>query len=228
MKKISEKVFNPALMLGIGLFPLLIIADSLKSALLFGVLIFLALFVSSLIYYAFKPIILENVRIPIYALITFSAVYFLDSVVSELFIKQYNSVHALVAYIFVAVILMYMFEINKETERFGKGLKTSIILGVEYLISLVIVGSVRELLSNGSLWGKAIVVDYSGLEFFSTIAGGLLVVIVYAFVYNVISGFIRSRRTTMKNLVDRYEKYLKENVEINNPQEQLEEIKEEE
>ena len=79
MKKISEKVFNPALMLGIGLFPLLIIADSLKSALLFGVLILLALLVSSLIYYAFKPIILENVISAYIGILTFSNIIGLNA-----------------------------------------------------------------------------------------------------------------------------------------------------
>lgn len=218
MKKINENVFNPALMFGIGLFPLLIVADNLKSAMLFGLLILCTIAICCFIYYAFKPIILENVRIPIYALIIFAGVYFLDSVVSELFIESYSSVHALVSYLFVAVIVMFMFESSKKEENFKVGFKNAILLGIEYLISLIIVGSVRELLSFGTLWGKEIVVDYVGFPFFGGIVGGLLVITIYALVYNVLSYVIKRHFKVQETLVTRYQKYLEENVKFE-PQE---------
>lgn len=223
MKKINENVFNPALMFGIGLFPLLIVADNLKSAVLFGLLILCALVICCLIYYAFKPIIVHSVRIPIYTLIIFSAVYFLDSVVSELFISKYNSVHALVSYLFVAVIIMFMFEHSKNEEKVKVGLKNSIILGTEYLISLAIVGAIREVLAYGKVWGVEIVTNYDGLPFFQTVVGGLLVIVVYALIYNVLSYVIRKHQKVQESLAYRYQLYLEENVKLEKVENKAEE-----
>lgn len=208
MKQVKENVFNPALMFGIGLFPLVVLATSFKAALIFGLLVFGTIIISTLLYYAFKPIILENVRIPIYALIVFSSVYFLDSLLSELFVKGYKEVHPLISFLFATSIVIYALERNKEEESFGKGIKFSSLLSLEYFVSLVIVGITREFLAFGTIWNKTIISGFNGLSFFAGLVGGMLVVVVYAFIYNSISYVIRKRRNIQKSLALRYEMYL--------------------
>ena len=212
MKKINDNVFNPALMFGIGLFPLLIICTNLKYAVIFGVLILLALIVSNLLYYAFKPIILESVRIPIYAMIIFGSIYFIDSMISELLPNDYGKIHSMIVYLFVTVIIIYMFESNKKEESFKVGFKNSLFLGIDYLVSLALVGVIREMLAFGKVWGQEIVIGYDGLEFFTTILGGLLVVTIYAIVYNVVAYYIRKHQKIKEVLATRYELYLNQNV----------------
>lgn len=231
MKKVNESIFNPALMFGIGLFPLLVLATSFKSAIIFGSLVLGTIIISTLLYYAFKPIILENVRIPIYALIVFSSIYFLDSAISELFVNSYTVVHSLISFVFATSIVIYALERNKEEEKLGVGLKQSVYLGLEYIVSLSIVGVVREFLGSGTIWGKTIIAGFNGLEFFLGVAGGILIIVIYALIYNSISYFIKKRKEIQSSLALRYEMFLdaytaKNNIEQETKEEQKKESEE--
>ena len=212
MKKINENIFNPALMFGIGLFPLLIVGTSLAAGLIFGALIMGVLIVSNLLYYAFKPIILENVRIPIYAMIVFASVYFLDSLISELMVKSYDNIHELITVLFAASIVFYALEKNKDEEKLKNGFMNSVLLGIGYFMSLIVVGLLREFLGKGTILEKTVIDGFNGLPFFSGVVGGLLVILVYALIYNTISYFIKKRVKMTKSLAERYELYLSLNT----------------
>lgn len=223
MKKIEDGVFNPALMFGIGLLPLLVVTTSLKTSLIFGALILGILILSTFLYYAFKPIILENVRIPIYAMIIFASVYFLDSLLSELLVQSYPSFHALIAIIFACSLVFYALERNKTEEKLKVGLKTSLLLGIGYLMALVILSLARELLAFNTIWGKEIFAGFSGLSFFGTSVGAMLLIVVYAFIYNSISYRVKKRRKVLVSLQNRYELYLKANAKTEQKTENIEE-----
>ena len=214
MKKLNEYIFNPALFWGIGIFPLLVICTSLKSALIFGVLLFLTLQLCNLLISAFKPIISNNVRIACYALTIFSVVYFLDSALYELLPNLYSTIHVFVAYLFSAVIVMFMFESTGTKESLKDSFRISFRVGVEYVISMVVVGTIRELLANGEIYEKTIISNFNGFEFFETILGGLLIVCIYALIYNAIAYYLRKRRMIFLGLVDRYTLFLEQNTKV--------------
>lgn len=202
MDKNSYK-FNPALVLGVGLFPLLIVATDFKSALIYAGLIFMMIMLTTMIVGAFKLIIPNRVRYICYTLCMLGIIYFLDSVFFELFSKNYSSTHSLIAFIFASSVILFCLETNKEKTTFGSYLGNSLLLGLDYCVSIILVGFVREILSYGTVFGKSLG-SFAGLKFFSTLAGGLMIVIVFSTIYTLVALFINKRKQLYSRLVDRY------------------------
>ena len=204
MRKNRDLSYNPALFLGVGLFPLVVICTDLKTALIYSLLFFLTMFLSQLLVGAFRLIIGKRVRFICYTIAILSIVYFLDSAVNELFPKSYNNIHSLIVFIFACSVIFYLLETAGEEETFGKGFSKSMSVGLGYVLSMIIVGAVREFLSFGSIFGVQLIPGYKPLVFFNGFAGGLFVVIIIAFIYNLIVNVLKRREALFKNLTNRY------------------------
>ena len=79
---------------------------------------------------------------------------------------------------------------------------------------MLVVGLIREILGFGTLWGKPLVEGFEGLNFFTTFAGGIMIVLIIALIYNSIAGVIKKRVDVYNNLVKRYSAVIDSNVEI--------------
>lgn len=198
MTKFNEYIFNPVTFFGIGLYPILAICTNLQNAGKFALIMLIVMIVSSLIICALRPIINQNVRIPCYVLVVLGIMYFVDSMVGELWITDYSNISFIFSYVFVSTVIIFMFETSLKNEKFVGSLLTSLNIAIEYALCMIIVGLVRQLLS-----GVAIVGD-SGVSFFQTFIGGLVVLCVYALGYNYLAGIIKKRRQVYLGLVDRY------------------------
>lgn len=214
MKKSKEAMFNPALMFGIGLFPLVVVSTTLKMALVYGVLLFLVLALSYLIVGSFKVIIPHRVRLICYALSILSCVYLLDSALYELFPKDYQTLHGLVVYLLASSIIIYLLEVGSKAESFGYGFKKVSYLGLEYVITMIVVGIIREFLGFGTIWGMTVVDNFKGFEFFIGLAGGITIVLVLALIYNSVAYIVKKRVKTYNILVKRYSAVIDKNVTL--------------
>lgn len=224
----KEITLNPSLMLGVGLFPLIVVCTDLKSAIIFGAILFCVMILSQMLVGAFKQIIPKRVRFVCYALVILCSIYFVDSLVSELATKAYGNVHNLIVYVFASSIVLYCLENNRYVENFGEGLKNTSIVGVYYFLTLLVVGLIREILGSGSIWGSHIFGDFGGISFILTSAGGLLVVVVLALIYNTIACFVKKRKKVYDILVSRYKDVLDETVKPEIEQSSQEKTEEEE
>lgn len=210
MVKSKLSVLNPALFLSVGLFPLIMISVDLKSALIYSALVFLTWFLTFMLISAFRIIIHERIRFICYALVVLAVVYFLDSAVYELFSASYNSVNGIIMALFGSGVVFYELERTKNEEKLKTALGSSFYVIVSYVLSCVLVGFLREILATGKIWGTAIFGDFSGFEFFGELAGGLLIVVVVAFVYNIVVNIYNKRKTTKQYLKERYTNILEE------------------
>lgn len=204
MNKTKDVLVNPALLFGVGLFPLIVSCADFKSALIYAVLLFLTAIFSQLLVSAFRLIIAQRVRFVCYTLVILSVVYFLDSAVCELFPKSYSSIHSLVVFLFASSIVFYSLEMASKKENFGAGFKYVLTTSASYCVLMVGVGFVREILSKGSIYGKSLSAEFTGLNFFSTAAGSLMIILVIALVYSIVACLLKKRVTIYNQLVERY------------------------
>ena len=211
MKKTNDVLLNPALIFGVGLFPLIVASASFKSALIYGVLIFLTMTLSQLLIGAFRLIIAKRVRFICYTLAILAVVYMLDSAVCELFPKHYSSIHGMVVCLLASSVVIYGLEVASKEESSGNGIKLVLRMATSYALSVIGVGLVREILSFGTIWGKKIITGFDGLEFFATFAGALFIVLIVALIYNSIAIILRRRRKLYANLVERYGAVIEKN-----------------
>ena len=203
--------FN-APILSLGLFPLLMVATSLKLALIYSLLFFLTLIISQLIVGAFRLIIAHRVRYVCYALVILGVIYFLDSLVYELFPKSYNSINSLIIFLFAGSLIYYSLSKTEDSKTFGEGLSTSCSIGLEFSFVMFVVGLARELLSQGTIWNRVVIDGFMGYNFFAGLAGGLLVVIIFALIYNLIKVAIKKRRALTFSLTKRYSAVIENKV----------------
>ena len=203
MNKHKSMLLNPALFFGVGLFPLVVVCTDFKSAILYAGILLLVMFLSQLLVGAFRLVIANRVRLVCYALSVLAVIYFVDSAIYELFPKSYSSVHGLIVFLFASSVIFYALETTKDEKTFGAGLKKTLIMGAEYSLIMVIIGFVRELVGFGSIWGTRLG-DFRGINFFNGLAGGLLIVLITALIYNTVATIILKRVKVYNSLVERY------------------------
>ncbi len=206
MKKYNEQILSPVAFYGIGLLPIMMVCTSALNALKFGAILFVAVVLCNLLYLAFKPIVNDNVRIPCYVLLVIGVEYLIDSVLSEFTIGSYSSVTNLVSYLFVATIIIYLFETSSKVKTASESLLDGIMVCGEYALCMVVIGLVREILGFGTLFGANLF--GSGIPLFAGQIGALLLICVYAVVYNILTASLKKRRKTYYSLVDRYGMFL--------------------
>ena len=211
MIKSKLSVVNPALFLSVGLFPLVMISVSMKSALIYSALIFLTWFFSFLLISAFRVIINERIRFICYALVVLSVIYLLDSAIYELFSSDYDSLSGILMALFGSGVVFYELDRTRTDEKMKQSLESSFYVIISYVISCIVVGVLREILSCGTIMGKSLFAKFSGLSFFNEIAGGLLIVVVVAFIHNIVIGILSRRKATKEFLTERYLTVIEDN-----------------
>jgi len=226
MNKTNNEWLSPALLFGVGLFPLIVVCTDLKSALIYGVMLFLTMFLSQLLIGAFRLIISKRVRFICYTLVVLSVVYVLDSAVYDLFPKSYSNLHVAVVFLLAASVVFYSLETASKEESFGLGVKTVLKIATGYSLTMVVVGLVREILGMGSIWGKTLSENFSGLNFFSSFAGGLMIILILALIVNSIALALQKRAKIYNQLVERYEAVINSNKPQIDSQEQADEKQE--
>ena len=204
MEKTKEWVFNPALYLGVGLFPLIMIGVDFRSALIYSALVFLTWFLTFLLISAFRTVIAHRVRFICYTLVMIAVVYLLDSAVYELYPKAYSSIGGIIMALFGSGVVFFELERTKNITKFKPAILSSFFVIFSYVVSMLGVGLIREFLSSGKVLEKVVLEGFNGFSFFSEVAGGLLIVVVIAFVHNIVAGIIKKRKKTSGYLTERY------------------------
>lgn len=212
MSKTKEVLTNPAFLFGVGLLPLIAVCTDFKSAVIYACLMFLTMTLSQLLVGAFRLVIAKRVRFICYTLAVMAVVYVLDSALCELFFKSYSSLHSLVVFLLAGSVVFYSLEEANQKEDSGKGFKFVLITASEYSVSMIIVGLIREVLGSGSVWGNSISANFTGISFFKTFAGGLMVILVMALIYLIIANILKRRAEKYGHLVARYGAVIKQNL----------------
>lgn len=161
-RKIKETVLgglirsNPTFVLVLGTCPTIAMTTSLAQAFAMGlattfVLIFSNIFVSLL-----RGLIPDKVRIPCYIVIISTFVIIVQMVMRRYLPELYSTMQAFIALIVVNCIILARAEAFASKNGVLASAMDGIGMGLGFTLALMLIGSVRELIGNGSIFGQAL------------------------------------------------------------------------
>lgn len=144
---------NPILVLMIGLCPALAVSGSAINGIYMGVAATFVLAGSNLIVSLIRKWVPDQIRIPIFITIIATFVTIVDMVMHAYAPEMYNILGIFIPLIVVNCIILGRAEAfayqNRPIESLGDGIG----MGIGFMLILVILGGIRELLGNGTLFG---------------------------------------------------------------------------
>jgi electron transport complex protein RnfE len=142
---------NPVLIQMLGLCPALAVTNTVENALWMALATFFVLTGSSLMVSLLKKLIPGEVRIPMFILIIATFVTVADMCLEAIVPAVYKQLGAFVALIVVNCIILSRQEVFASKRPIGRSLLDAVGTGVGFTIAMVMMGSVREVLGQGTL-----------------------------------------------------------------------------
>ena len=144
---------NPVFVMLLGMCPVLAVTNSVINALAMGLATTFVLLCSSTIVSLLRKSIPKEVRIATYIVIIATFVTITDYVIQAISLELYNALGAFIQLIVANCMILGRAEAFASKNRLPKTLINGLGMGIGFTIALLSLGSVRELLGNGSLLG---------------------------------------------------------------------------
>lgn len=153
MKTILNGIFkeNPVFVLMLGLCSTLAITTNLESSYMMGICVMIVLICTSVIVSLLKKIVPDNVKTPVYIVIIASFVTILELLLKKYIEPLYNVLGIYLPLIVVNCIILGRSISVYSKNSIGKSILDSIGIGIGYTLSLILIGSIREILGSGTL-----------------------------------------------------------------------------
>jgi electron transport complex protein RnfE len=146
---------NPVLVLMIGLCPLLAVSSSAIDALGMGIAATFVLALSNLAISFCRKIIPEDIRIPVFIIIIATFVTVTDYVMAAYFPRLHRALGVFVPLIVVNCIILGRAEAFAYRNAVIDSLLDGIGMGLGFILVIVIIGIIREVLGNGTIFGSS-------------------------------------------------------------------------
>ncbi len=150
---------NPVFVMLLGMCPVLAVTNSVSNALAMGLATTFVLLCSSSLISLLRHLIPKEVRIATYIVIIATFVTITDYVIQAVSLELYNALGAFIQLIVVNCMILGRAEAYACKHHLLKTIVNSLGMGLGFTFALLCLGSVRELLGNGSLLGYAIFGD---------------------------------------------------------------------
>lgn len=144
---------NPVLVQLLGLCPTLAVTNSVKNSIAMGLATFFVLLGSSILVSSLKRFIPKEVRISAYILVIATFVTMADYVLHAVVPEIHKELGAFIALIVVNCIILGRQEAFSAKNTVFRSMLDAIGTGFGFIITLLMMGGIRELLGNGSLLG---------------------------------------------------------------------------
>ncbi|SCZ49131.1 electron transport complex subunit RsxE [Thiohalomonas denitrificans] len=152
---------NPVFVMLLGMCPVLAVSNSVINAVAMGLATTFVLLASSGLVSLLRSFIPKQVRIASYIVIIATFVTIVDYVIQAISLDLYNQLGAFIQLIVANCMILGRAEAFASKQRLGKTLINSLGQGAGFTFALLCLGSVRELLGNGTLLG----IDIFGANF---------------------------------------------------------------
>jgi electron transport complex protein RnfE len=152
---------NPVFVMLLGMCPVLAVTNSAINALAMGLATTFVLLASGLLVSLIRNHVPRQVRIATYIIIIATFVTMVDYAIQAISLDLYNALGAFIQLIVVNCIILGRAEAFASRHRPLKALVNALGMGAGFTFALLCLGSVRELLGAGSLFG----VDLFGPRF---------------------------------------------------------------
>lgn len=146
---------NAALVQLLGLCPLLAVSNSVVNALGLAIATVFTLTLTNALVSIIKPIISKEIRISLFVLIIASVVTALEMFMNAYFHELYLILGIFIPLIVTNCIIMARAESFASKNSVYLSIKDGFFTGLGFALVLVIIGAVREIVGNGSLFNQA-------------------------------------------------------------------------
>jgi Na+-translocating ferredoxin:NAD+ oxidoreductase subunit E len=147
---------NPVFVMLLGMCPVLAVTNSVINALAMGLATTFVLLCSSTLISLMRNLIPKEVRIATYIVIIATFVTITDYVIQAISLELYNALGAFIQLIVVNCMILGRAEAYASKNKPLKTIINGLGMGLGFTIALLCLGSVRELLGNGSLLGFSV------------------------------------------------------------------------
>lgn len=162
MKAILERLYNgivkenPTFVLMLGMCPTLAVTTSALNGLGMGLSTMAVLVMSNLLISLLRKVIPNGVRVPTYIIIIASFVTIVEMLLHAYVTEIYNSLGIFIPLIVVNCIILGRAETYASKHNPVLSIFDGIGIGLGFTLGLTVIGMVRELIGNGTLFGKQI------------------------------------------------------------------------
>jgi len=167
---------NPLLMLMIGLCSSLAVTTQVANGIGMGVSMTFVLLMSEVVISAFRKLIPDSIRIPIFIIVIAAFTTVIDYVLEAWFPDLSKAMGVFIPLIVVNCIIMGRVEGYASKQPLPNVIADSLGMGLGYIWVLVGISLVRELLGSGAILGMQVLPDsYTPILFFVLPPGGFFV-----------------------------------------------------
>lgn len=144
---------NPLFVIVLGTCPTLAVSTSVENGIGMGIAATFVLVCSNIVVAAVRKLVPDSVRIAVYIVIIASFVTIVDLVMSAYFRTLYNALGIFIPLIVVNCIILGRAEAFASKNSVFLSIADGIGMGLGFTLALLMIGSVRELLGNGTILG---------------------------------------------------------------------------
>ena len=185
---------NPVFVLMLGMCPTLAVTTSAINGFGMGVSSLVVLAVSNLVISLLRKIIPDEVRLPAFIVVVASFVTVVELLMEAYIPSLYAALGIYIPLIVVNCIILGRAEAFASKNPPIVSLFDGIGMGLGFTVALTIIGAIRELLGNGSIFGLQIP-GYEPMAFFVRAPGAFLVLAVLVAIMNAVG--IKNRANKM-------------------------------
>ena len=185
---------NPVFVLMLGMCPTLAVTTSAINGFGMGVSSLVVLAVSNLVISLLRKIIPDEVRLPAFIVVVASFVTVVELLMEAYIPSLYAALGIYIPLIVVNCIILGRAEAYASKNPPIVSLFDGIGMGLGFTVALTIIGAIRELLGNGSIFGLQIP-GYEPMAFFVRAPGAFLVLAVLVAIMNAVG--IKNRANKM-------------------------------
>ena len=182
---------NPAFILMLGMCPTLAVTTSAINGLGMGLSSLVVLAISNVVISLLRKMIPDEVRLPAFIVIVASFVTVVELLMEAYMESLYAALGIYIPLIVVNCIILGRAEAYASKNPPLLSLFDGLGMGLGFTVALVIIGSIRELLGAGSIFGIALPGNYEPIAFFVRAPGAFLVLAIVVAIMNAIG--IKSR-----------------------------------
>jgi electron transport complex protein RnfE len=179
---------NPALVLMLGMCPTLAVTTSASNGFGMGVSTMAVLIVSNMLISLLRKIIPDAVRLPAYIVVVASLVTVVEMITQAYLPGLYSSLGLYIPLIVVNCIILGRAEAFASQNKPIPSIFDGIGMGLGFTLALVAIGTFRELLGAGSVFGFQVMPEsYQPIAIFVKAPGAFLVIAIIIAVMNAFS-----------------------------------------
>lgn len=147
---------NPVFVMLLGLCPTLAVTNSAINAIAMGLATTFVLVASGTLVSLLRKLIPKQVRIASYIVIIATFVTIVDYTIQAISLDLYNALGAFIQLIVVNCVILGRAEAYASKQKLGAAIVNALGMGAGFTFALLCLGSVREILGSGSIFGVAL------------------------------------------------------------------------